>query len=188
METARGRWFLKEYARRMRAAETAGLLGALQRIEAMVAATGSGAVLSAPPGSNLPADAVVRIEKISERLLDVSWYMRERGFDHSACSAIDSEARQLAALVMASEDEEPIDSGCAAPDQACSETEASIIIEAHVNADATPSMAPTPVAPPPAAAPVEASVPAERPALAGRAAAFIHVDRMPVRQRLALFA
>ena len=37
METARGRWFLKEYARRMRAAETASLHAALQRIERAVA-------------------------------------------------------------------------------------------------------------------------------------------------------
>jgi hypothetical protein len=37
METARGRWFLAEYARRNRHADTAMLLGALRRLEAVVA-------------------------------------------------------------------------------------------------------------------------------------------------------
>ena len=36
METARGRWFLREYARRIRAAETSQLLAALERIEKSV--------------------------------------------------------------------------------------------------------------------------------------------------------
>ena len=39
METARGRWFLAEYARRNRAADTAAVLEALARLEAKLAAT-----------------------------------------------------------------------------------------------------------------------------------------------------
>jgi hypothetical protein len=38
METARGRWFLDEYAARLRTAETAGLLDGLKRLEKAVAA------------------------------------------------------------------------------------------------------------------------------------------------------
>ncbi len=38
METARGRWFLDEYAARLRTAETAGLLDGLKRLENAVAA------------------------------------------------------------------------------------------------------------------------------------------------------
>ncbi|MCC6982909.1 MAG: hypothetical protein IT535_06525, partial [Bauldia sp.] len=37
METARGRWFLGEYARRHRATDTATVLDALRRIEASIA-------------------------------------------------------------------------------------------------------------------------------------------------------
>ena len=44
METARGRWFLAEYARRNRHADTTMLLKALDRIDALV-----------PPGTNVNA-------------------------------------------------------------------------------------------------------------------------------------
>ena len=46
METARGRWFLMEFARRQRAAETATLLEAIARLENRVASL---AQESAPP-------------------------------------------------------------------------------------------------------------------------------------------
>lgn len=39
METQRGRWFLKEYARRNRAADTQMLLGAIERLESMMVQT-----------------------------------------------------------------------------------------------------------------------------------------------------
>jgi hypothetical protein len=38
MESARGRWFLAEYARRLRSRETAGLLEAIARLETLIAA------------------------------------------------------------------------------------------------------------------------------------------------------
>src|SRR5258708_16182937 len=38
MDTARGRWFLREYARRNRSADTKLLLAAIERIEAVVRA------------------------------------------------------------------------------------------------------------------------------------------------------
>src|SRR5258708_17333523 len=38
MDTARGRWFLQEYARRNRSADTKLLLAAIERIEAVVCA------------------------------------------------------------------------------------------------------------------------------------------------------
>ncbi|MFM8747413.1 MAG: hypothetical protein ACKOED_12230 [Aestuariivirga sp.] len=38
LETARGRWFLDQYASRLRARETAGLLAGIQRLEAALAA------------------------------------------------------------------------------------------------------------------------------------------------------
>jgi hypothetical protein len=42
MESARGRWFLAEYARRNRAADTSMLLDALKRLENITAANGAG--------------------------------------------------------------------------------------------------------------------------------------------------
>lgn len=38
METARGRWFLAEYARRVRDAESARMLAAIERLEARLEA------------------------------------------------------------------------------------------------------------------------------------------------------
>lgn len=56
METARGRWFLGEYARRLRAAETQAILAALDRIESKIDAGAQEqpaemAVVAAPPSS-----------------------------------------------------------------------------------------------------------------------------------------
>ncbi len=201
METARGRWFLKEYARRMRAAETAGLLSALERIEKMVKSSGGA---SAAGGDSLPALAAAQIEKTSERLLDIFWYMRERGIDGSACSAIDSEARQLAELLPKAGDVEFCDAAAAdntAP--AKSPAGAGIIIDEQAREEivdttlAAPAAVELPAAPQPEPAPqpareparVEAALPVvSRPGLRERAAAFIHIDKMPVKQKLALFA
>ena len=44
METARGRWFLAEYARRNRSADTTMLLKAIERIEAVIRGEGAGSV------------------------------------------------------------------------------------------------------------------------------------------------
>jgi hypothetical protein len=49
METARGRWFLAEYARRNRATDTAAVLEALARLEAKLAATQHPAAAAVPP-------------------------------------------------------------------------------------------------------------------------------------------
>ena len=58
METARGRWFLMEFARRQRAAETATLLEAIARLENRVASL---ARESAPPrGPEEPPSPVAR--------------------------------------------------------------------------------------------------------------------------------
>ena len=197
METARGRWFLKEYARRMRAAETAGLLSVLERIEKMVKSSGSASTI---PEEMLPAQAASQIEKISERLLDISWYMRERGIDGSACSAIDSEARQLAALLPDAVADEASGVGESDHEQSASDfANESIIIDEQAHEEIAERAAPiasveivSPVSAEPEiiAEPAKAEVVAPviaKPSLAERAVAFIHIDRMPVKQKLALF-
>jgi hypothetical protein len=56
METARGRWFLLEYARRQRAEETGRLLQAIERLERRVAG-----VEPAPPEIGRAADSDVAV-------------------------------------------------------------------------------------------------------------------------------
>ena len=210
METARGRWFLKEYARRMRAAETASLRDALERIESMVArAQPAGA------GARAPVNAGPRMENIAERLLDITWYMRERGIANSACAAIDKEARALTALAseMGGGAEMAPEAFEAAPAKRETPRRSEIIegeaCEAVPDIAAPPASVPEP--PPPAEpdlTPVHAFEPAPQTeyvaaphaivadkaqdtasvSLAARLAAFVHIEAMPIRQRLALFA
>ncbi|MEA2856427.1 MAG: hypothetical protein QOH98_748, partial [Methylobacteriaceae bacterium] len=89
METARGRWFLIEYDRRRRTAETSQLMEAVTRLEQAVGTAGHLALPapkqiaiagpSQPPSPNAPA--------VGEKLQDIAWNMRERGFDDAICSA-----------------------------------------------------------------------------------------------------
>lgn len=89
METARGRWFLMEFARRQRAAETQRLTDLADRLEAMLAGAQFPPPAAPPPVHERRPDA----EKIAERLSDIVWSMRERGFDGALCSEIDRQAR-----------------------------------------------------------------------------------------------
>jgi hypothetical protein len=76
METARGRWFLAEYARRHRAADTAAILEAIARLEAKLAAGGMRAAAPAepppPPAPRQPAPPapeVADLKAMAEELL-----------------------------------------------------------------------------------------------------------------------
>jgi hypothetical protein len=99
METARGRWFLLEYDRRRRAAETTQLLDAVTRLERAVG-TSSQPLLEAPPKpAALPGPvAPVQACGVGERLQDIAWNMRERGFDDATCGAIEEQARVVLGL------------------------------------------------------------------------------------------
>lgn len=77
METARGRWFMAEFAKRNRQADTLQLLGAINRIERVVGASTS-ATDTPPPASEpevgeaaaLIADLRIDLERISGRAED----------------------------------------------------------------------------------------------------------------------
>lgn len=210
METARGRWFLKEYARRMRASETASLHAALERIERIV-------TLTHAPRADADAQLKMRerLEGVCERLLDISWFMRERGFSGSICASIDEEARQLGALIKAFEitaasgvDEDGSGPGAGgqdaggqdAPGEAQSDscTEAPQALCAPVGAGLAEAPAVglkdsvAPDAEPAASAPMRAAAeePFTKPAPAFvmQPAAFVHIDAMSTRERLALCA
>lgn len=90
METARGRWFLAEHARRTREAETARMLDAIGQIEKLVREQ------SQPrPDSIDRQDAARLLGMIEERLLDLSWMMKARGLDPAFCELVDREAARI---------------------------------------------------------------------------------------------
>ncbi|MDE2579250.1 MAG: hypothetical protein KGL46_10620 [Hyphomicrobiales bacterium] len=97
METARGRWFLAEFARRQRMAETHRLADAIDRLETMMA--GQMRAIAGPVAA--PAAAPDQTaETIAERLADMSWNLRERGFEDRLCREIDDMARMVRRMRM----------------------------------------------------------------------------------------
>ena len=110
METARGRWFLTEYAKRNRNADTGMVLDAVARIEASVAARGpaspspaaliamirpmiaeartaADAALNAPDAAETIAAAGRGVRIIRE----ISWSLRETGTDPRICNILDAQ-------------------------------------------------------------------------------------------------
>jgi hypothetical protein len=101
METARGRWFLIEYDRRRRTAEAAQLLEAVTRLERAVGSGGPLALDAPPKTVALPrpaAEPLPHAAAVAERLQDIAWNMRERGFDDAICGAIEEQARLVLRL------------------------------------------------------------------------------------------
>ena len=89
METARGRWFLLEYARRQRAAETQRLADLVDRLEAM-------ARHPAPATTELAAPAADGANAaLAERLSDLAWRLREDGAHPALCAELDREIERL---------------------------------------------------------------------------------------------
>ena len=125
MGSARGRWFLDEYARRNRSADTAQVLAAIQRIETTIrdtnereahqsirldllemartiAATRAEVAGIEPEGRDQgrPADhdapaANSGVLAMAERIQDVAWTMRERGLDPTTCDQIEALATAI---------------------------------------------------------------------------------------------
>jgi hypothetical protein len=120
METGRGRWFLTEYARRNRHADTQVLLAALARIEAAIrrepapdenATTPAKAeprtVAAARPLddsdhstaprniANALENATTAIRATTERLQDISWRLRERQYDDKFCDEIEARTAEI---------------------------------------------------------------------------------------------
>src|SRR5947209_381790 len=123
MESGRGRWFLEEYARRNRQADTALVLAAINRLENLIqlerAGQGSFAFRTVllemartiseargQTGDLDPPEAPARrgnersgsraeIVASAERIHDVAWTMRERGMDPATCQEIETLASSL---------------------------------------------------------------------------------------------
>ena len=92
METARGRWFLAEFARRVRAGDTQKILQAIERLERA----------SAPAQFAVAQD---HAKGIGERLLDIAFQLRARRVDDALCRAVEREAS--AAYALAGEERGP---------------------------------------------------------------------------------
>jgi hypothetical protein len=113
MASERGRWFLQEYAKRNRNADTGVVLEAIARVEAVVrgeqahhATQGMRIELlemartiaqtradvaeakPAPAAEATPDPAATDIFAAAGRLQDVAWTMRERGLDMTMCDQI----------------------------------------------------------------------------------------------------
>jgi len=124
IRTVRGRWFLEEYARRNRNADTALVLDAVARIEGVIrgeqhrrAQKGLPVDLPEQPGASaetgaevaeIAPDPAVQAEPAepapdpppdifaaAERLQDMAWTLRERGTDPSICEVIEAVASMI---------------------------------------------------------------------------------------------
>ena len=119
METARGRWFLNEYAKRNRNADTAMVLEAVARIEQNLGAAHQEAATPQPP-EGLPETMQAALEKAraairhefsetgfdpalmpwrkSARIIrEIVWGLRESGADPRICNILDGQARAIEA-------------------------------------------------------------------------------------------
>ena len=110
MASARGRWFLEEYAKRNRNADTGLVLDAVARVEAVVRseqahqasqgvriellemartiAQTRADVAEAKPERSPSAASGTDVFAAAGRLQDVAWTMRERGLDMAMCDQI----------------------------------------------------------------------------------------------------
>jgi len=115
METSRGRWFLTEYAKRNRNADTTMVLDAVARIEQTLAAqkqaTGDdelakavAAIRSSLEEARAAAkalaapsmdDAIAPIQKGVRIIREISWRWREIGGDGRICDLLDSQATAI---------------------------------------------------------------------------------------------
>jgi hypothetical protein len=119
MATVRGRWFLDEYARRNRNADTAQVLGAIARIESVIqaghtqqasqglrvellemaraiaqtraeVAENRPGMAADPAAEPKEAQAVPDVVAAAERLRDIAWTMRERDIEPTTCGQIEA--------------------------------------------------------------------------------------------------
>jgi len=126
METARGRWFMAEYAKRNRQADTLQLLGAIQRIERVV---GLGVQETSRETSLIEAAALISdlrvdLERVSgkaearssglacaiekaagtalaatENIQEAAWSLREAGAAEELCDRLDRNAAEISGAV-----------------------------------------------------------------------------------------
>ena len=97
-ETARGRWFLNEFARRNRSAELRQLLDAMGRLEGAISSGHS----NLPPADPSVRLLMQRIKDIAGQLDMLSLDMREAGVDERFAAAVEKEARAVSGMLRGS--------------------------------------------------------------------------------------
>lgn len=127
METARGRWFMAEFAKRNRQADTMQLLGAIGRIERVVGIgqPEQAADADISEAAALIADLRIDLERISgkaderasglaariataagrivhatESMQEAAWSLREAGANEALCDMLDQRAAEISAATM----------------------------------------------------------------------------------------
>lgn len=115
METSRGRWFLDEYARRNRNADTRMVLDAVARIETTIAAQRSGPAHEPAAAwaairsivEDAKANALAALSKLSvkghlapahndvQTIRKIVWTLRECGTDLRLCDLLDAQAKAI---------------------------------------------------------------------------------------------
>jgi hypothetical protein len=128
METSRGRWFLTEYAKRNRNADTTMVLDAVARIEQTLAAQkeattddglakalaairnsleGARAIAAKAFADPAQDDAIAPIQKGVRIIREISWRWREIGGDGRICDLLDSQATVIegASMQLAAKDD-----------------------------------------------------------------------------------
>jgi hypothetical protein len=91
METARGRWFLHEYARRNRNADTGTVLAAIDRIESLLKSRET----AAPPAASV-SDAPASVPDIFMQLRDIAENLIECGAPTYLCNDLLRRIEELA--------------------------------------------------------------------------------------------
>lgn len=128
METARGRWFMAEFARRNRQADTHQLLEAIRRIERVVGLQGPQSQPDLEPDlgetAALISDLRIDLERISgkaqdrasglaarieaaagtivaatENVQEAAWHLRESGASEALCDELDRHAAAIGAAI-----------------------------------------------------------------------------------------
>jgi hypothetical protein len=154
METSRGRWFLGEYAKRNRNADTRMVLDAVARIEETLAAQKEAAAVAdlrealasirksvgeAQAAANAGLDGIALDERLAPiakgvRIIrEISWRWRETGADGRICDILDSQV----AAIESSAGQVSLGDARATIDQAFAAIEARI--NEHSGSDAAPA-------------------------------------------------
>lgn len=172
METVRGRWFLLEYARRQRAAETERLVQAIDRLERYTAARAS-----AFEAADAPAEEVdpARAREIAEKARRFADVLSGRGVDAELCAQAAELADEIANLA-------------GAPAVATTEDEDAQEIEASsFELEEFSEAGPLQIEPPSFEPEPEIFTPAEIAAVDPRLAALSRLDHLSLNEKLVLF-
>lgn len=170
METVRGRWFLLEYARRQRAAETGRLVQAIDRLERYVSSQSN--AFEAPAAPEPEGASIDRWRRrTAVRARDLARALRERGLDEDLCAQAEALAGEFADFAGEAKNAE----------------EEPAVIAAPIERAPTPEVQGPDGVEVAAAREAEILTPAELSAVDPRLAALSRLDHLSLDEKLVLF-